>query len=90
MNFKGVRFFDLSVAGFARKACCHGTLLTSIAVAPIALVALAIADSKDREATLSQRFRCPEEYPSDAAKKSALRDFMQNYSVQFPDNNVRT
>jgi hypothetical protein len=53
------------------------------------MVALSPADSQDTEVALSKSFRCPEEYPSDMAKKSALREFMQNYTAQFPNNNVR-
>lgn len=38
---------------------------------------------------LSKQFRCPEEYTSDDAKRSALQNFMRNYAAQFPNNNVR-
>jgi len=89
MNFKRVRFLDRSVAGFARNTFCHAALLVGIALAPVAFAALPPQDSQDREAALSKSFRCPEEYLSDTAKKSALHDFMQNYAAQFPNNNVR-
>jgi hypothetical protein len=89
MNLNCARLFDWVITSFALKIFCHAALLAGIALAPVALVALPPADSQDSEAALSKSFRCPEEYPSDRAKESALHEFMQNYTARFPNNTIR-
>src|SRR5579863_10041397 len=37
---------------------------------------------------LSSSFQCPEDYPSNEAKQSALQSFMQAYAAQFPNGTV--
>lgn len=88
MSFKCARFLDRAVAAFARKAFWQAGL-AGITLGSVGLVALGPAESQDREATLSKSFRCPEEYPSETAKESAVHDFMKSYAAQFPNNNVR-
>jgi hypothetical protein len=81
----------MSVDRFNRNAFCYAALVfMGFTLAPVLLVALPPANTtQDREATLSKSFRCPEEYPSDGAKRSALHEFMRNYAAQFPNNSVR-
>lgn len=38
---------------------------------------------------LSSSFRCPEDYPSAAAKMAALNEFIRDYTAQFPNKTVR-
>lgn len=45
--------------------------------------------SDDAASELSRSFRCPEDYPSEEAKRAALNDFIREYSAKFPNNNVR-
>jgi hypothetical protein len=38
---------------------------------------------------LSSSFRCPEDYPSAAAKMAALNEFIREYTARFPNKTVR-
>jgi hypothetical protein len=75
---------------FVAIALSRFLVLAGLSLAPSSLHATVPGILED-EATsaLSRSFRCPEDYPSDEAKRAAVKGFMQAYAATFPNNNVR-
>jgi hypothetical protein len=79
--------------GFGRQGFVTSLLfhwLTGFFLSPSTLHAGVAGNAQDETpGRYFANFPCPEEYSSTQAKQAALQDFIRQYSIAFPDNNIR-